>query len=122
MPGPKPGALPAWRPPSAFEFKGSRADLLHINIVKIAAGETPLGRSAGETSNPIYSDRTVALPHCTDLAPNLPGLFDFSSLRAGTAMLLMRFFAVNPPPARACTDTANLWISGYFVVGFAVEG
>src|SRR5277367_4960181 len=87
MPGPKPGALPAWRPPSAFEFKGSRADLLHINIVKIAAGETPLGRSAGETSNPIYSDRTVALPHRiisrrTCVAPNLSGLFDFSSLRA----------------------------------------
>jgi hypothetical protein len=48
--------------------------------------------------------------------------FDFSSLRAGIEMLLMRFFAVNPPPVRACTATANLWISGYFVVGLAVEG
>jgi hypothetical protein len=56
------------------------------------------------------------------VAPNLPGLFDFSSLRAGNAMLLMRFFAVNPPVTRACTGAAKLWISGYFVVEFVVEG
>src|SRR5271155_5216948 len=63
----------------------------------------------------------------SNVAPNLrradpPRSCDFSSLRAGFAMLLMRFFAVNPPRARACTAAPNLWISGYFVVRFAVEG
>jgi hypothetical protein len=60
----------------------------------LTAGETPSRRSAGESSKQILSDRTVAIPH-HDVAANLPGLFDFSSVRAGIAMLLMRFFAVN---------------------------
>jgi hypothetical protein len=41
---------------------------------------------------------------------NLPGTFDFSSLPAGNAMLLMQFFAVNPPPAEQCTGQARFWI------------
>src|ERR1700693_1571994 len=112
MPGPKPGALPAWRPPSAFGFKGARGRVLHINIVKIAAGETPLGRSAGEHA--IQSIRTEPPRDRTrqSMCRAEPArAFDFSSLRAGTAMLLMRFFAVNPPLARACTASVKLWIS-----------
>ena len=94
------------------------AETLQINLVKIAAGETPLGRSAGETTNPIFTDRAVAITRSRRTCPD----FDFSSLRAGNAMLLMRFFAVNPPVTQACTATAKLWISGYFVVEFVVEG
>jgi len=51
------------------------------------------------------------------VAANLPGTFDFSSQRAGNAMLLMRFFAVNPAHLRQCTVVD----SGYFVVGIAIE-
>ncbi len=126
MPGPKPGALPAWRPPNAFEFKGSPPALLPIRQLKLTAGETPCGRSAGE-SRVIQSiqtepprDRTAQLSRrtCTD--------FDFSSRRAGIAMLLMRFFAVNAPLPRSCT--AQLQLPGVrllgvgFVIGLAVQG
>jgi hypothetical protein len=63
----------------------------------LTAGETPLGRSAGESNNQtLRTDRRDTAPQY--VAANLPGLSDFSSLRAGIAMLLMRFFAVNPPP------------------------
>jgi len=51
------------------------------------------------------------------VAATLPGTFDFSSQRAGNAMLLMRFFAVNPPHRQQCTVVD----SGDFVVGIAVE-
>jgi hypothetical protein len=121
MPGPKPGALPAWRPPSAFGFKsGLRLRFSLSTSLKLTAGETPLGRSAGESSNPICSDRTAAILHRTVSRRTCPD-FDLSSQRAGIAMLLMRFFAVNPPLARACTDSTKLWISGYFVVGFTIQ-
>jgi hypothetical protein len=120
MPGPKPGALPAWRPPSAFGFQsGLRPRFSLSTSLKLTAGETPTRRSAGESSNPIYSDRTATILHRAVSRRTCPD-FDFSSQRAGIAMLLMRFFAVNPPLARACTNTAKLWISGYFV-GFTIE-
>jgi hypothetical protein len=126
MPGPKPGALPAWRPPSAFEFKGSGPALLPIRQLKLTAGETPCGRSAGD-SRAIQSirtepprDRTAQLSRRT--CPD----FDFSSQCAGNAMLLMRFFAVNASPSRPCTAPLRLLDfrlpAVRFIIGFAVHG
>jgi len=46
-----------------------------------------------EQTNLFGPNRRDPVPR--EVAANLPGLFDFSSLRAGIAMLLMRFFAVN---------------------------
>jgi hypothetical protein len=67
----------------------------HFRVtLKLTTGETPFGRSAGIRAT-IFSDRTAAIPHCTNVAASLPVHFDFSSLRAGIAMLLMLFFAVN---------------------------
>src|SRR5580658_867686 len=97
MPGPKPGALPAWRPPSAFGFNGPAPAFSPSHFretLKLTTGETPFGRSAGNRAT-IFSDRTAAIPHRINVAASLPVHFDFSSLRAGIAMLLMRFFAVN---------------------------
>jgi hypothetical protein len=62
--------------------------------LKLTTGETPFGRSAGKSSNNLFGpNRRDPAPH--HVAASLPVHFDFSSLRAGIAMLLMRFFAVN---------------------------
>ena len=119
MPGPKPGALPAWRPPSAFGFKGSAPAFSLIYVVKTDSRRNTtraLSRRIGQTN--LY-EPNVAQSHCRGEPART---FDFSSLRAGNAMLLMRFFAVNPPRTQACTVARKLWISRHFVVGFAVEG
>ena len=120
MPGPKPGALPAWRPPSAFGFQsGLRPRFSLSTSLKLTAGETPSRRSAGESSNSICSDRTACTAQCRGKKTRPD--FEFSNQRAGLAMLLMRFFAVNASPSRPCTAPARLWISGRFVVGITVQ-
>ena len=122
MPGPKPGALPAWRPPSAFGFKGSAPAFSLIYVVKTdSRRNTTRALSRRIEQSKLYGpNRRATASHECRAEP--ARTFDFSSLRAGNAMLLMRFFAVNPQCAQACTDIADLWISGYFVVGFAVQG
>src|SRR5208283_868894 len=108
MPGPKPGALPAWRPPSAFGFKGSGPALLPTRQLKLTAGEATCGRSAGE-SQAIQSNRTEPPRDRTaQLSRRTCPDFDFSSRCAGIAMLLMRFFAVNASRGRPCTAKARL--------------
>ncbi len=73
MPGPKPGALPAWRPPSAFGFKGSAPALLPIDIVKTDSRRNTtwaLSRRIEQTN--LYGPTVAIL--CTIVAANLPGL------------------------------------------------
>src|SRR5208282_3975866 len=98
--------------------------LLPINTSqkpKLTATETPSRRSAGESDNLIYSDRTAAILHRTISRRTCPD-FDFSSLRAGIAMLLMRFFAVNPSPPLACTAPARWLDSSLRCGGFGIQG
>jgi len=60
----------------------------------LTTGETPFGRSAGKSSNKLFGpNRRDPAPHQRRGEP--ARAIDFSSLRAGIAMLLMRFFAVN---------------------------
>jgi hypothetical protein len=83
--------------PAHLDSKAQRPRISpsHFRVtLKLTTGETPFGRSAGIRAT-IFSDRTAAIPHCTNVAASLPVHFDFSSLRAGIAMLLMLFFAVN---------------------------
>ena len=121
MPGPKPGALPAWRPPSAFGFKSSGPALLPINIVKTDSRRNAIEALSRRIEQSDYSDRTAALLYRTMSRRTCPD-FDFSSLRAGTAMLLMLFFAVNAPPPRPCTAPRQGLDSSQSSCGFAVQG
>ena len=89
--------------PAHFDSKAQRPRISLSTSSKLTAGETPLGRSAGESSKPIFTDRPSR--YCAAQCRGEPArTFDFSSLDAGNAMLLMRFFAVNAWRAEQCTD------------------
>src|SRR5208337_4123330 len=80
--------------------------------LKLTTGETPFGRSAGKSSNNLFGpNRRDPAPHHD--AASLPVHFDFSSLRAGIAMLLMRFFAVNAQPGHPMhSPRRNVYLLG----------
>src|SRR5580658_2784991 len=83
MPGPKPGALPAWRPPSALDSKAQdhRPALLPIDIVKTDSRRNThraLSRRI-EQFQSLRTDRRDSSPHDHSVAADLPGLLTLAA-------------------------------------------